>query len=547
MKKNKLLRIGILVAVVVSSIVFLIPTFQYYSKTPEMQQAFRQENPQLFQRILNLGLDLQGGMRLVLEVEKQGDEDRDVLDRAYAIIENRVNELGLAEPTIQKQGSDRIIVELPGLTDVDAAKAIIGTTAQLEFKMLRDAAQLQRAIGVIDNAVAGIEESEAAEAEEDTSAEQRQQQELADELFGTAEDSDEEAEEPRESFRDLLVAMGEQVAVRLDHVGRVNEILSRPEVRNALDRAGLSDNSFLWGHSVINDGNREFRNLYYVRSYPEMRGDVIRDARASLNHQGMRAGAAIVNLEMNAQGARTFSSVTEKNTNKIMAIVLDNTVYSAPRINERISGGRAQITGNFTLEEANQLAIILRAGALPSPVEFIEERVVGPSLGQDSIEKGVMAGVVGAALVVLFILGYYKLSGVIAIIALAINMLIVLAVMAGFGATLTLPGIAGLILLIGMAVDANVIIFERIREEIALGKTVRSAIDSGYSSAFVTVMDANLTTLITALILFWQGSGPIRGFAITLIFGIIASLFTALFVSRVMMDLFFQKKSKISI
>lgn len=556
MKKNNLLRVGILVAVVVSSIIFLIPTFNYYSKTPELQQEFRNENPHLFKRILNLGLDLQGGMRLVLEVQKQSDDDRDILDRAYAIIENRVNELGLAEPTIQKQGNDRLIVELPGLTDVQTAKEIIGTTAQLEFKMLRDPAQLRKAIGIIENVVAGRQtrDESAPEDEQQQNAEDEELQRMLQDRIGVSDeeeievaDAEAEAEDTRVTFEGLLIGMGEQIVVRSEDIPRINQMLARDDVRQALNRAGLAGNQFLWSHDVIRDNNREHRTLYYVRRTPEMTGEIIRDARASIDQSGMRAGSALVSLEMNAQGARRFASVTAGNVNNFMAIVLDNTVYSAPRINERISGGRAQITGRFTLEEANQLAIILRAGALPAPVEIIEERVVGPSLGQDAIQKGVLAGLVGGVLVVLFMLIYYKLSGFIALIALVINVLIVLAVMAGFGATLTLPGIAGLILLIGMAVDANVIIFERIREELSLGKTARSAIDSGYSSAFVTIMDANLTTLITASILLGYGSGPIRGFAITLIFGIIASLFTALFVSRVIMDLFFQKRAKVSI
>jgi preprotein translocase subunit SecD len=279
-----------------------------------------------------------------------------------------------------------------------------------------------------------------------------------------------------------------------------------------------------------------------------MRGDVINDARASIDQSGMRAGGAKVDIEMNTRGAKRFSRVTASNVNKFLAIVLDSTIYSAPRIIQKIPLGRAEITGNFTMDEAKNLAIVLRAGALPAPVSIIEERTVGPSLGQDSIKKGMYAGLIGTAIVILFMLIYYQLSGVIALIALILNVISVLAIMAGVHATLTLPGIAGLILLIGIGVDANVIIFERIREEMALGKTVRSAIDAGYSSAFVTIMDANLTTLFTAFILFWKGTGPIRGFAIILIFGIITSLFTALFVSRLLMNLIVNKtKNSLSI
>ncbi|MDG5813465.1 protein translocase subunit SecD [Chitinispirillales bacterium ANBcel5] len=554
-KKNNLLRIGILVAVFAAAVFFLIPSFRFYSMPPEQRELYKHENPNYFGQIVNLGLDLQGGMRLVLEIDRAelGDaDDSDVLDRAYAILENRINALGVAEPSIQKQGNERLIIELPGIQDEQAARDVIGRTAQLQFNLLRDPTHLERAINVIENVVTGSSVDSAVEDEEADTAVQREEQDLADRLFGAEDDDDdvvkdEQETETRESFRDLLIGLGDQVAVRVEHQHRINEMLERPEVRSALQRAGLGGNSFLWGHDVISHENREYRTLYYVKSSPEMTGDIINDARAAMDHSGMRAGAARVNLELNAEGARRFASVTGNNVNSFMAIVLDNTVYSAPRIQQRISGGRAEITGSFTLEEAQNLSIILRAGALPAPVEIIEERTVGPSLGQDSIEKGVQAGLIGAAIVILFILAYYKLSGLIAIIALTINVAVVLAIMAAFNAVLTLPGIAGLILLVGMAVDANVIIFERIREELALGKTIRSAIDSGYSSAFVTIMDANLTTLITAAILYWKGTGPIRGFSITLMFGIVASLFTALFVSRVLMDIFFQRKAKISI
>jgi preprotein translocase subunit SecD len=262
----------------------------------------------------------------------------------------------------------------------------------------------------------------------------------------------------------------------------------------------------------------------------------------------MAAGGAKVDIELNSKGARKFSSVTAANINKFLAIVMDSTVYSAPRIIQKISLGKAEITGSFTLEEAKNLAIVLRAGALPAPVKIIEERIVGPSLGQDSIERGMMAGLIGAIIVVVFMIVYYRLCGVIAIIALAVNIISVLAIMAGVHATLTLPGIAGIILLIGMNVDANVIIFERIREELRLGKNVRSAIDSGYSTALVTILDSNITTLITAFILLWKGTGAIRGFAITMIFGITASLYTALIVSKLLMNLISQKnKNSLSI
>ncbi|HLV32617.1 MAG TPA: protein translocase subunit SecD [Chitinispirillaceae bacterium] len=558
MKKNSPISLLLVVATIVVAIYFLVPSFVYYSKTPQERDAYAKENPKILKRILNLGLDLQGGMRLVLEIDRSKldqSQSEDVIDRAYTIIENRINALGVAEPIIQKQGKDRLIVELPGLKDEAAAKDVIGRTAQLEFNLLREPVQLEQAINLIDNVIAGKAQRDSVE-KDTTEAKKAEQQALAEKLFQGVDKEEDTASKVEEktaekgptSFKELLVQLGDQLGVKVENVAKVNRILARADVRQALDRAGLSNNSFLWGHSEIQLEGGIYKTLFYVKSSPEMRGDMIKDARATIDQGGMSAGQAKVDLEMNAKGARRFSSVTAANVNKFLAIVLDSTVYSAPRIIQKIPLGRAEISGSFTMEEAKNLAIVLRAGALPAPVEIIQERIVGPSLGQDSIEKGMFAGLIGAVAIVLFILFYYRKSGIIALIALTLNVLFVLAIMAGFNATLTLPGIAGIILLLGMGVDANVIIFERIREELLMGKTVRSAVDAGYSNALVTVMDANLTTLITAFILLWKGTGPIRGFAITMIFGIITSLYTALFVSKILMNMFFQKnKNKLSI
>ncbi|NLL13904.1 MAG: protein translocase subunit SecD [Fibrobacter sp.] len=559
MKKNTPIRILLVLATVIVAIYFLIPSVTYYSKTPEQRELIRQNQPNILKKILNLGLDLQGGMRLVLEIDRsklENRDDKDVLDRAYTVIENRINALGVAEPIIQKQGNDRIIVELPGLKDEAAAKSVIGKTAQLEFNLVREPDQLRRALSVIDNVLTGKEGPATADSSEKAdSLDKKEQEAIANRLFKSEKSNDSAADSSATDaatsaakLKDLLVQMGDQVAARMDHVGKVNAILTRDDVQQALKRAGLGNNSFLWDHDTTNLGNSGYRVLYYVKGTPEMRGDVIKNAQATIGQSEMRGSGAKVDIEMNAKGARTFSSVTAANRDKFLAIVLDSTVYSAPRIIQKIPFGKAEITGNFTMEEAKNLAIVLRAGALPAPVKIIQEQVVGPSLGQDSIEKGLFAGLIGAVLVVLFILIYYRMSGLIALIALAINILIILAVMAGIHATLTLPGIAAIILLIGMNVDANVIIFERIREELRLGKTATNAIKSGYETAFVTIMDSNLTTLITAFILLWKGTGPIRGFAVTMILGIVASLFTALFVSKVLMDMLFQKnKNTLSI
>ncbi|MDR2578246.1 MAG: protein translocase subunit SecD [Chitinispirillales bacterium] len=521
--KNIGLRFGLVAAVVALTVYFLVPSIQFYSKSEAEQEEIRMNNPASLKRILNLGLDLQGGMRLVLEIDRSNLEanDRDVIDRAYAIIENRINQLGVAEPSLQKQGHDRIIVELPGIKDERVAKDVIGKTAQLEFNLVRDDAMRERALNIIENTVSG-----------------RDDEERTADIFETAG-----------TFRSMIEYMGEMAVVRTENVRRVNEYLRRDDVRRALDRAGLGGNVFLWSNETVTPerSSINYRFLYYVKAAPEMKGDVIKNATATINQSGMSAGRAKVDIEMNAAGARRFTTVTSHNINRQLAIVLDSTVYSAPRIASRISGGRAEITGSFTMEEARALAIILRAGALPAPVRIAEERTVGPSLGQDAIEKGIMAGVIGTTLIILFMLIYYKVSGLIALFALLINMLVVLAVMAAAQATLTLPGIAGLILLIGMGIDANVLILERVREELSQGRTVRSAIDQGYHNALSAILDSNLTTILVGFILMWKGTGPIRGFAVTLIIGITASLFTALFVSRLFMTAIFQKRTKISI
>jgi preprotein translocase subunit SecD len=333
----------------------------------------------------------------------------------------------------------------------------------------------------------------------------------------------------------------DQVGVQMDNVERVKAILGRSDVRAALQSAGLGGNVFLWSHDTIKINAVQYRTLYYLKGTAEMKGDAIKTASPSIDQTGFRAGAAKVDMQMTSQGARRFASVTGRNVNKFLAIVLDSTVYSAPRIIQKIPLGNAEITGSFTMEEAKNLAIVLEAGALPAPVKIIEERTVGPSLGQDSIRQSITAGLIGSILVIFFMIFYYRFCGVIAVVLVILSVFGILSIMAGLNATLTLPGIAGIILQIGMGVDANVLIFERIREELRVGKTVRSAIEAGFDRAFVTIVDSNLTTIVTALIILWRGTGALRGFALTLIFGLCISLYLALFVSRVVMDITFKK------
>jgi protein-export membrane protein SecD len=551
MKKNNPISILIIVLAALLAVWYLYPSVLFYMKSPSERREAIRENPEVLNRVVNLGLDLQGGMRLVLEIDRSaiGEESaRDVLDRAYTVIENRINALGVAEPVIQKQGSDRLIVELPGLSDKEAAKEVIGSTAQLEFKLLREPADLQRAIEAVDLALKGRAPAAADTADTAAAADTAltEEQETARRLFEGAEAEEADTadtvttlpgEDEPAALSDYLVGIGSQVGVLERDRGKVQTLLEKPEAQEALQRVGLGSSEFLWGHETQQYDNKAYRPLFFVKERAELRGDIISDARASIAQGGLDAGQAVVDLELNREGARRFSRVTGLNVNKFLAIVLDNTVYSAPQIRQKIPNGRAQITGSFTMEEAKNLAIVLRAGALPAPVDIIEERTVGPSLGQDSIRKAAQAFLVGFAIVILFMMFYYKGAGAIADVAVLLNLVFVLAIMASISATLTLPGIAGLILIIGMAVDANVIIFERIREELDIGKTIRSAVDSGYSRAFITIMDANITTLITAFILLWIGTGPIKGFAVTLIFGIIVSLFTSLFVTRVIFNM----------
>ncbi|HEX7416007.1 MAG TPA: protein translocase subunit SecD, partial [Smithellaceae bacterium] len=274
---------------------------------------------------------------------------------------------------------------------------------------------------------------------------------------------------------------------------------------------------------------------YLLKNKALLTGASLETAKVQISD---RFGEPNVSIKFNSQGAIDFDRITGENVRKHLAIVLDGVVHSAPVIQERISGGQAQITGNFTMDEARDLAIVLRAGALPAPVNILEERTVGPSLGSDSIRQGIMATLIGSLLVILFMIIYYRLSGTVADLALIINIVLVLGVLAAFKATLTLPGIAGLLLTVGMAVDANVLIFERIREELRTGKTIRLSLDTGYKRAFITIIDTHVTGIVSAIFLIIFGTGPIKGFAVTLIIGLLASLFTAVFVTRVIFDYF---------
>ncbi|MDM8526503.1 protein translocase subunit SecD [Desulfococcaceae bacterium HSG8] len=526
--KNLSQRLIVVLVVIIAAIIYILPTI----------------NPSLWpHKKINLGLDLQGGMHLVLEVdtdkavestierisqeirgflkkervgrsvvidrlentkisviirneahievfdkildsefpnlrmlsrEKGSDEALNIMmdlpdneadhikkmasEQALETIRNRIDQFGVSEPDIRRQGEKRILIQLPGVKDTQRAKDLIGKTALLEFKLLDETA------------------------------------------------------DPREAEKGNLPPRSELLY----------QVKADPETK------------------------REIKTPFVVKKRALLTGAYLTDAKVEIDSQ---YNEPYVSIKFDKKGARIFEKVTEENVKKRLAIVLDNRVYSAPVIQEKIPGGEARITGSFSDEEARDLAIVLRAGALPAPVNILEERTVGPSLGADSIRQGLISMCVGGILVVIFMVIYYKASGLIADFALLLNILLIAASLAGFQATLTLPGIAGVILTIGMAVDANVLIFERIREEMGIGKTPHAAVKAGYDRATLTILDANVTTLIAAAVLFQFGTGAIKGFAVTLTVGVISSLFTALIVSRLIFDylLISRKMKKLNI
>ena len=403
---------------------------------------------QRFTMLRELSSSGEGGIwkiQLVLDSKETDYVKKRAIDQALEIIRNRIDQFGVSEPEITLQGTDQILVQLPGVRDPQRAINLIGQTALLEFKLVDDEGNIEEA------------------------------------LKGN-------------------VPIGDVI---------------------------------LYQRSVDPQTGAVRKVPFLLKEKTMMTGEFIKDARVALDSQFHEPYVA---MEFTDIGAKLFEQITAANVKKRLAIILDNNVYSAPVIQERIAGGRAQITGRFDTKEASDLAIVLRSGALPAPVKILEQRTVGPSLGQDSIHKGIISTLISAALVVLFMIVYYKSSGVIADVALVLNIIMTLAVLALFRATLTLPGIAGLVLSVGMAVDANILIHERIKEELRFGKTVRAAIDQGYHRAFSAIIDSNLTTLISGIILYQFGTGPVKGFAVTLSIGILANIFTAVYITRVIFD-----------
>ena len=516
-------------------------------------------------RGLKLGLDLQGGMHLVLEIDDPDetlDEDAraDAIDRAERIIRTRVDEFGVEEPLIQKIGSERLIVELAGLDDESRAKEVINQQAYLEWKLVLETTEIVPSLERLDRAVVaavgeeGLREmGRAVETTETTSIEDllfaapgdSGQAEAADasspddaeaEADAAEEGSDVEAEEgsdteaePELNFRPFtsLLRSGETGTYVVDvaDVETANGFMDLPEFQRALPR----NVSLQWGWDSIPIGAGFYRELYVLEEDPFLTGDQLESATANRDPQYNQAQ---VIFQLNRRGGREFQRLTGAHIGDRIAIVLDGEVVSAPVVRDRIGANGSIDLGSADMSEAADLALVLRAGALPAPLRILEERTVGPSLGQDSIDQGRVAGMVGLAAVLVIMVVYYKTAGALALLALGAYVLLVLGGLAAINANLTLPGIAGLILSVGMAVDANVLIFERIREELAQRRAPRTAVDEGFGNALSAIVDANITTLITGLILFQFGTGPVRGFAVTLCMGIVASFFSALYVTR---------------
>ncbi len=491
--------------------------------------------------------------KLLEHLRKQVD---DAIDRSLQVLQNRVDEFGVAEPVIHKQGKRRIVIELAGITDPQRIRELIGKTAMLEFKLLKDPEVCSALYEKLLKLYMG--EQEAAK-DEDQVADKNEQTKkdgevTTEELFGEEQQDTTAVAEEDTAVEPLFFGNPQDpqtVILPRAKVNKFKQFIQRDDVKKIIHEvAGRAE--LLIGAKLRRYDNFDFYTVYLVNENAELTGNYIEDAYPQSANMASSAniGSYEVALSLDNEGAKKFARTTGANIKKRLAIVLDNNVYSAPSIRNKIPGGRATIDGMANLEEARDLAIVLKAGSLPTPVKIVEERTVGPSLGKDSIQKGTRSVVFGFVLVVLFMIIYYRIGGLIADFALLFNLIIVMGVMGYFHATLTLPGIAGIILTIGMAVDANVLIFERIREELRKGKTPRNAVEMGYGKALSAIWDANITTFIAGVVLFNYGTGPIKGFALTLMIGIAASMFTAIFATRSIFEFLLERgflRKKLSI
>ncbi|KXK43567.1 MAG: preprotein translocase subunit SecD [Chlorobi bacterium OLB5] len=677
MRKNRF-RIILTLLFIGLSLYFLYPTYKDYQFTKDIKNLVNAQDSAAFfdknsadilkarEKRLKLGLDLQGGMYVIMEVDiakllsdlakkqddilnqtltetteqsKSNDEDfvdlfeknlqkrglsikayygeirdeesdikstlksevENAIDRAIQVVRNRVDQYGVSEPVIQKKGSSRLVVELPGVSNILEVRKLLQGTALLEFKLVIDPQIAVKVMEKINTYMAGgnldslikadslskitkvdttkkdtskvtenkiKKDSTSISSPKDTTKKDVSKKDTSKKntkdsvkpndtnLTGLTDSngnpidtnqqmSEEEFKQKNPWFYLIRPQQFEDGSlawfVREADKPKVQKILEKKEIQDIIP----TDVSFSFSNkSTFVDEGEKIYQFYILKKEPELTGGVVTNARSNIDPTN---NTPVVYMEMNSEGSADWARITGANINKQIAIVLDNVVYSAPVVRSKITGGNSEIEGMANIQEAKLLEIVLKAGALPAPLTIIEERTVGPSLGEDSIQKGLYSSIIALILVAIFMIIYYRFAGSVADLALLFNMFVVLGVMASFQATLTLPGIAGLILSIGMAVDSNVLIYERIREELALGKPIKTAIEIGYKKAFSAIFDGHVTSIITAIILYQFGTGPIQGFALTLLIGLLANLFTAIVMTRIVFDVMTDKgKTKIN-
>lgn len=677
MRKNRF-RIILTLLFIGLSLYFLYPTYKDYQFTKDIKNLVNAQDSAAFfdknsadilkarEKRLKLGLDLQGGMYVIMEVDiakllsdlakkqddilnqtltetteqsKSNDEDfvdlfeknlqkrglsikayygeirdeesdikstlksevENAIDRAIQVVRNRVDQYGVSEPVIQKKGSSRLVVELPGVSNILEVRKLLQGTALLEFKLVIDPQIAVKVMEKINTYMAGgnldslikadslskitkvdttkkdtskvtenkiKKDSTSISSPKDTTKKDVSKKDTSKKntkdsvkpndtnLTGLTDSngnpidtnqqmSEEEFKQKNPWFYLIRPQQFEDGSlawfVREADKPKVQKILEKKEIQDIIP----TDVSFSFSNkSTFVDEGEKIYQFYILKKEPELTGGVVTNARSNIDPTN---NTPVVYMEMNSEGSADWARITGANINKQIAIVLDNVVYSAPVVRSKITGGNSEIEGMANIQEAKLLEIVLKAGALPAPLTIIEERTVGPSLGEDSIQKGLYSSIIALILVAIFMIIYYRFAGSVADLALLFNMFVVLGVMASFQATLTLPGIAGLILSIGMAVDSNVLIYERIREELVLGKPIKTAIEIGYKKAFSAIFDGHVTSIITAIILYQFGTGPIQGFALTLLIGLLANLFTAIVMTRIIFDVMTDKgKTKIN-
>jgi preprotein translocase subunit SecD len=560
-------RLLLIAALILLSIYFLIPrTITLRERDPEtgvMKDRVEKKVP------LKLGLDLQGGMHLALELDQSkqvsADPKRDI-DLALTVLRKRIDEFGVTEPLIQKVGDQRIVVELAGITEPARAKAIVQRSAFLEFRISDKTNALEKALPAMDRVLRGMgirgdttkrpsaveqllgadsankAKADSATTKKDTASKPAKPAKPAK---ATTRDTAGKPTRADSAAKDSTPVVGGVLSGLIQPSGaasgsvvpgeymvpetafpRVDSLVNLPAVARQIPRGIV----LRWSASPTSVGVQSYRFLYALEDRPIVTGSNLEDAQAQLDPL---TNGPIVTFQLDRAGGRKFGEETGRHVGDYMAILLDGRVQGRPPVIQSRIGRNGQITlGNRSLQEAQDLALTLKAGALPIPLKIVEERQVGASLGSDSIRDGITAGLVGTVLVILIMVVFYRLSGVLAVLALGLYILFTLGSLSMVDATLTLPGLAGIVLSIGIAVDANVLIFERIREELLHGKTIRLAVDEGFKHAMNAIIDSNVSTILTALFLFQFGTGPVKGFAVTLILGIIASMITAVFVTR---------------